>query len=103
MFERSGDSILNLNIEEVVLNKKPIDMLGAIGLVQLEKFDDIHLRRRSNKQRLTKIFSRIKGKGNSQEHLFMVVLFLFNPKCIFNLTPIAFLIGRPIMIHQWHY
>lgn len=25
MFERSGDSILNLNIEEVVLNKKPIE------------------------------------------------------------------------------
>ncbi len=42
-------------------NLKPIDMLGAIGLVQLEKFEEIHLKRRSNKERLTKVFSQIEG------------------------------------------
>ncbi len=42
-------------------NLKPIDMLGAIGLVQLEKFDEIHLKRRQNKLKISELFNRING------------------------------------------
>lgn len=33
-------------------NLKPLDFQGAIGLVQLDKFEEIHKRRRQNKERL---------------------------------------------------
>lgn len=33
-------------------NLKPLDLQGAMGLVQLDKFDEIHERRRHSKQRL---------------------------------------------------
>ena len=42
-------------------NLKPADLQGSIGLVQLEKFDEIHKMRRSNKERLTSIFEMIPG------------------------------------------
>lgn len=42
-------------------NLKPIDMLGAIGSVQLKKFDEIHYLRRYNKSRLHQIFETIPG------------------------------------------
>lgn len=42
-------------------NLKPIDMLGAIGSVQLKKFDEIHYLRRYNKLRLHQIFETIPG------------------------------------------
>lgn len=42
-------------------NLKPIDMLGAIGSVQLEKFEEIHSIRRRNKNKLQEIFSKIPG------------------------------------------
>lgn len=42
-------------------NLKPIDMLGAIGSVQLKKFDEIHQKRRSNKENLHTIFETIPG------------------------------------------
>lgn len=40
-------------------NLKPADLQGSIGLVQLEKFDEIHQKRRHNKQRLQEIFESI--------------------------------------------
>lgn len=42
-------------------NLKPADLQGSIGLVQLEKQDEIHQKRRHNKQRLHEIFSDIPG------------------------------------------
>jgi CDP-6-deoxy-D-xylo-4-hexulose-3-dehydrase len=43
-------------------NLKPLDLQGAIGLVQLEKLDEIEQRRRLSKERLEKIFTdNIKG------------------------------------------
>lgn len=35
-------------------NLKPLDFQGSIGLVQLKKFDDIHEKRRYNKDRISK-------------------------------------------------
>ena len=46
---------------QIGYNLKPIDILGAIGSVQLKKFDEIHLKRRSNKEKLHKIFEIIPG------------------------------------------
>lgn len=42
-------------------NLKPIDCLGAIGLIQLEKFDEIHDLRIQNKNMLSDIISKIEG------------------------------------------
>tara|TARA_B100000700_G_scaffold320694_1_gene418456 strand:- start:845 stop:2200 length:1356 start_codon:yes stop_codon:yes gene_type:complete len=39
-------------------NLKPLDMQGAIGLVQLDKFDEIHERRIISKNRITEIFQK---------------------------------------------
>ena len=38
-------------------NLKPLDLQGAVGLVQLGKFDDIHERRRANYSRIKEILS----------------------------------------------
>ena len=46
---------------QIGYNLKPIDLQGSIGLVQLEKFDEIHRIRRHNKTRLHKIFETIPG------------------------------------------
>jgi CDP-6-deoxy-D-xylo-4-hexulose-3-dehydrase len=46
---------------QIGYNLKPIDLQGSIGLVQLEKVDDIHRIRRENKKRLQEIFERIPG------------------------------------------
>jgi len=40
-------------------NLKPADLQGSIGLVQLEKFDEIHQKRRHNKERLHSIFEKL--------------------------------------------
>jgi CDP-6-deoxy-D-xylo-4-hexulose-3-dehydrase len=37
-------------------NLKPLDMQGAIGLVQLDKFDEIDVRRRQNFQKISELF-----------------------------------------------
>jgi CDP-6-deoxy-D-xylo-4-hexulose-3-dehydrase len=37
-------------------NLKPLDMQGAIGLVQIEKMDDIHKKRKTSKQLITNLF-----------------------------------------------
>jgi len=42
-------------------NLKPIDLQGAIGQIQIEKFDDIHRIRRKNKSRIQSIFETIPG------------------------------------------
>tara|TARA_Y100000593_G_scaffold89176_1_gene172790 strand:- start:3693 stop:4955 length:1263 start_codon:yes stop_codon:yes gene_type:complete len=39
-------------------NLKPLDLQGAMGLVQLDKFDEIHERRRNSKQRLETILEK---------------------------------------------
>jgi len=48
-------------------NLKPADLQGSIGLVQLEKQDEIHEKRRSNKKRLHEIFESIPGVRVIQE------------------------------------
>jgi CDP-6-deoxy-D-xylo-4-hexulose-3-dehydrase len=40
--------------ENVGYNLQPLDMQGSIGLVQLKKFDEIHTKRISNKERIAK-------------------------------------------------
>ena len=42
-------------------NLKPADLQGSIGLVQLEKFEEIHYLRRYNKARIQEIFEQIPG------------------------------------------
>lgn len=42
-------------------NLKPTDFQGAVGNVQLQKFDVVHELRRNNKERLDSIFQRIEG------------------------------------------
>jgi len=42
-------------------NLKPLDLQGAIGLQQLNKLDEIHKRRRYNKEFLGKLFESIEG------------------------------------------
>ena len=46
---------------QIGYNLKPIDMLGSIGSIQISKFDEIHSKRRSNKEKLHKIFEQIPG------------------------------------------
>ena len=38
-------------------NLKPLDLQGAVGLVQLEKFDEVHQKRRANYERIKTILS----------------------------------------------
>jgi CDP-6-deoxy-D-xylo-4-hexulose-3-dehydrase len=47
--------------ENIGYNLKPLDLQGAIGIVQLDKFADIHDRRRKNKVRINEIFSGVPG------------------------------------------
>jgi CDP-6-deoxy-D-xylo-4-hexulose-3-dehydrase len=42
-------------------NLKPLDLQGAVGSVQLLKFDEIHHIRRKNKEKIQKIVERIPG------------------------------------------
>lgn len=42
-------------------NLKPLDLQGAIGTVQLEKFDEIEQRRKRSKEAITDIVCKIKG------------------------------------------
>lgn len=39
-------------------NLKPLDLQGAIGLAQLEKFEDIEVRRRNSKYRITELLKK---------------------------------------------
>jgi CDP-6-deoxy-D-xylo-4-hexulose-3-dehydrase len=47
--------------ENVGYNLKPLDLQGAIGIIQLEKFDDIHSKRRENKKFIDELFSDVSG------------------------------------------
>ena len=47
--------------ENIGYNLKPLDLQGAIGSVQLEKFSEIELIRRKNKLRMDKIFQKVPG------------------------------------------
>jgi CDP-6-deoxy-D-xylo-4-hexulose-3-dehydrase len=47
--------------ENIGYNLKPLDLQGAIGVVQLQKLDEIHERRKYNKQVISEAFRRIKG------------------------------------------
>ncbi len=49
-------------------NLKPTNFQGAIGVVQLQKFDEVHELRRSNKEKVSKIFERISGLRTLNEH-----------------------------------
>jgi len=46
---------------QIGYNLKPADLQGSIGLVQLEKVDEIHQKRRHNKEKIQKIFENIFG------------------------------------------
>lgn len=54
--------------ENVGYNLKPLDLQGAIGIVQLEKVNEIEKLRRSNKFRMDSIFSRISECKRVDEH-----------------------------------
>lgn len=54
---------------EMGYNLKPLDLQGAIGSVQLTKYDDIHTRRRRSKQALDALFEKyIPGVRTIKEH-----------------------------------
>jgi len=46
---------------QIGYNLKPADLQGSIGLVQLEKYEEMHYIRRLNKARLHQIFEKIPG------------------------------------------
>ena len=46
---------------QIGYNLKPADLQGSIGMVQLDKYEDVHRIRRENKERLQTIFERIPG------------------------------------------
>lgn len=54
--------------DNVGYNLKPLDLQGAIGIVQLEKVGLIEDLRRQNKIRMDEIFTRISGVTGIQEH-----------------------------------
>lgn len=46
---------------QIGYNLKPLDLQGAIGIVQVRKMDEFHRARVSNKNKIQKIFSKIKS------------------------------------------
>jgi len=56
--------------ENVGYNLKPLDLQGAIGIVQLDKFEEISNLRKINKERMDMIFSKVPGVRIIQEHEF---------------------------------
>jgi CDP-6-deoxy-D-xylo-4-hexulose-3-dehydrase len=47
--------------DRIGYNLKPLDLQGAIGLKQLEKFDEIHTKRKLRKSQITEILGLIDG------------------------------------------
>ena len=47
--------------DNVGYNLKPLDLQGAIGIVQLDKFDEISSLRKKNKERMDSIFAKVPG------------------------------------------
>jgi CDP-6-deoxy-D-xylo-4-hexulose-3-dehydrase len=54
--------------ENVGYNLKPLDLQGAIGIVQLDKFDEISDLRKKNKEKMDSIFSKVPGVTIIQEN-----------------------------------
>ena len=54
--------------ENVGYNLKPLDLQGAIGNIQLEKFDAMEESRRRNKDRIDGIFASVQGIRLLKEH-----------------------------------
>lgn len=54
--------------ENIGYNLKPLDLQGAIGNVQLEKWTDIETKRRNNKEDISRIVSKIPGVTVIGEH-----------------------------------
>ena len=55
--------------DKIGYNLKPLDLQGAIGLVQLNKFDEIHSLRRKNKDHMDSFFKSIPGCNLTSENL----------------------------------
>ena len=53
--------------ENIGYNLKPLDLQGAIGLIQLDKLAEIEMLRKRNKAQLDGIFGQIKGVRTIQE------------------------------------
>jgi CDP-6-deoxy-D-xylo-4-hexulose-3-dehydrase len=54
--------------ENIGYNLKPLDLQGAIGIIQLDKFEEIEKLRRKNKERMDSIFRKIRGVRVIEEH-----------------------------------
>jgi len=54
--------------ENVGYNLKPLDLQGAIGVIQLDKYDEIEKIRRKNKNFMDSIFEKIAGVRIIKEH-----------------------------------
>jgi len=54
--------------ENVGYNLKPLDLQGAIGIVQLDKFEEISALRKNNKERMDSIFAKVPGVRIIQEN-----------------------------------
>lgn len=76
-------------------NLKPVDMLGSIGLIQLNKFEKIHKIRRENKEKISLIFEKIPGvrvikeKKLAETSWFGVPIVCSEEKSIFNKTSLV--------------
>jgi CDP-6-deoxy-D-xylo-4-hexulose-3-dehydrase len=55
--------------ENVGYNLKPLDLQGAIGIVQLDKIDEITNLRKKNKEKMDSIFAKIPGVRIIQENV----------------------------------
>ena len=53
--------------DKIGYNLKPLDLQGAIGLVQLKKFEEIHSLRRRNKLQIDSFFKSVAGSRIIQE------------------------------------
>lgn len=54
--------------ENIGYNLKPLDLQGAIGIVQLDKFEEISDLRKNNKERMDSIFAKVPGVRIIQEN-----------------------------------
>ena len=74
-------------------NLKPLDLQGSIGIEQLKKFNDIHLKRRKNKNLIENMFEKyvddifiVKEDNNAETSWFGVPIVCKNKKLKFNLV-----------------
>ena len=64
-------------------NLKTADLQGSIGLVQLKKFDNIHSRRRINKEKISEIFRYQSSCVASLAHITAIIFFTYRFRKIF--------------------